>query len=182
MPVINKRFTFNNQADDLYLSIVEITGAINQVVAVSDGVNFKIKIILTELLTNAIKHAGCSTTTIDFAVNGTELTITKSDSGEAFSATVDGINREWPLPGRHIKQQLIKVYGDDNSALMVKIENNCDVSFFIEEQLPDNINCGDVNQLPEHFGLMIIARAADQFKYHFDIDSCANNFVATIAI
>lgn len=181
MPDINtKTFVFNNQADDLYPLVIEITTHIQQHAKVNETTQAKLKMILVELLTNALKHARQSITTIKVELTGNGIVIQKTDTGNGLAIQCGNNLLEWPLPGVHHTGTVITIYGDSNAVLKVKLHDNCDLQFFIEETPVGGPI--DINSLAEHFGLMIITRAADTFTYHFDIDTCSNNFVVSVTV
>ncbi|WP_374949292.1 ATP-binding protein [Mucilaginibacter sp.] len=175
---VTKRFVFNNRAEDLYNVHVEVIDYLTTEAGLDDSANFKLKVVLTELLTNGIKHSGCDKSIIETCIQPDSIRIKKTDAGNSFSASFNGCSYRWPLPGRHFNDTIIHLYGDDNYLLKAKNQNNYRLVFFIEEQ-PQLSAGNEINNLSEHFGLMIIARACDGFSYEFDIDTCSNNFTAT---
>jgi anti-sigma regulatory factor (Ser/Thr protein kinase) len=182
MPDINtKTFVFNNQADGLYPLVIEITTYIQQHTKVNEATQAKLKMILVELLTNALKHASQTTTTIKIELTGGDrIVIQKTDTGNGLAIQCGNNLLEWPLPGVHHTDNIITIYSDSNATLKAKLKDNCNLQFFIEEI--EEAGPIDINNLAEHFGLMIITRAADTFTYHFDINTCSNHFVVSIAV
>ena len=174
----SKKFVFNNHADGLYPLVTEVIEYIIQKEKIADDTIAKLKLVLVELLTNSLKHSGGEKTTIEVATKGDQITIKKTDSGNGLAIRCNGNLLEWPLPGKHHANRVLTVYTDANVILKAKLTNNCCLQFFIEET--EQTGPLDINALTEHFGLMIITRACQTFVYEFDIDSCTNNFTASI--
>ncbi|RFZ84996.1 hypothetical protein DYU05_05165 [Mucilaginibacter terrenus] len=170
-------YTFNNKAEELYPLVSTVEQLLQSVAHASSAAGFRAKAALTELLTNAIKHAGDAETTIEVIVDDQAILIKKLDSGEPLVLTSDGLKYVWPLPGVHHQEKTITIYGDDELVLKARFINNTEVTFYTEELL--NLH-PDAGHLPEHFGLMIIARACSHFSYRFDIDTCTNIFTVII--
>ena len=80
----------------------------------------------------------------------------------------------------NITQAIINIYGDNYCTLKGNLENNCNINFLIHEHEDTKEMADATITLPEHFGLMIITRACNSFLYEFDVDTCTNNFIATI--
>lgn len=181
MPGINtKNFIFNNQADGLYPLVMDVLTYIQQHAKVSEATQAKLKMILVELLTNALKHAHPSATTIKVELTGDRILIQKTDTGNGLTIHNDNGLLEWPLPGIHHAGNIIAIYSDSKAVLKAKLQDNCNLQFFIEET--EETGPIDINSLAEHFGLMIITRSCDAFTYKFDIDTCSNNFIISITV
>ncbi len=132
-----------------------------------------------ELLTNALKHSGGAQTEVWLHADQDDIIIKKTDTGQPLTIYCNGIKYEWPLPGNHQAGRTVCVYSGNGSNLNVAGKNNCFVHFLVEETGPEET---DLLRLPEHFGLMIIARACSSFAYKFDIDTCTNTFTAVIPL
>jgi anti-sigma regulatory factor (Ser/Thr protein kinase) len=181
MPDINtKTFLFNNHADGLYPLVTDMIAYVHQYAQVSEAITARLKMIMVELLTNAIKHANQSTTAIKVELTGNKVSIQKKDPGNGLAILCGENLLEWPLPGVHHAGKIITIYNNGDTALKAKLKDNCNLQFFIEET--ENVHPVDINTLAEHFGLMIITRACDTFTYHFDVDSCTNNFIGSVTL
>jgi anti-sigma regulatory factor (Ser/Thr protein kinase) len=178
----SKKFVFNNNADALYPLSMDIVEYVKQKINPDEAVIQKLKMVLIELLTNAIKHSGNNEAIIEVSTTANSIILKKTDQGNTFATNTNtnSIKLEWPLPGNHHTGRVVSIYGDDNYTLKGKLENNCNISFFIEEDINTEVVDNAILFLPEHFGLMIITRACKSFMYQFDIDTCTNNFIATI--
>ncbi|MFA6082936.1 hypothetical protein [Mucilaginibacter sp.] len=179
---LSKRFIFANNADALYPLTVDIIEHVKQEANPHETAILKLKMVLIELLTNAIKHSGNSETLIEVSTDAHCIKLKKTDNGDTFAIECDQIKLEWPLPGKHHAGRIISIYGDDSCTLKGNVENNCQINFFIEEHTDTETMDNAITSLPEHFGLMIVTRACNSFMYEFDIDTCTNNFIATINI
>lgn len=177
---LSKKFVFNNNADVLYPLSADIVEYVKQKVNPDEATIQKLKMVLIELLTNAIKHCGNSETIIEVSTTAHSIILQKTDQGNTFATNTNSIEMEWPLPGNHHTGRVVNIYGDDNYTLKGKLEDNCSINFFIEEHINIEVVDNAILFLPEHFGLMIITRACKSFMYQFDIDTCTNNFIATI--
>lgn len=131
----------------------------------------KFKLVIMELLTNAIKHGGTSSF-IEIDKLSNQLIIRKIDEGNKFSFKdfhSDNIHR-FPLdilPGTKVTALLGNNY---KLTLLVKSQH---ILEFLE---PEEIDYHSIMDIPEHFGLMIIRQCCDVFHYHYDEQSNQNIF------
>jgi len=179
--VVSRTFNFNNQADQLYLLTVEIIDHVVNCTSVNEHVLFKLKIVLVELLTNSLKHSGDSETNIEVTLFNDKITITKIDAGTSLTITNGDVHLRWPLSAKHINN-IIPIYGDITCTLKVRILTVDKAVFFIEENDLIYSDTELIENLPEHFGLLIIARACDLFEYEFDAENNINHFTATLLL
>jgi hypothetical protein len=176
------RFAFGNKAEQLYPLTMEILGHIKSEVAIDESTTQKARMVLIELLTNAIKHGGAAECTLEIITAEDKIIIKKTDIGDALAMRSEGLLYQWPLPGVHQGGRSIAIYGDGTCILKAQLPNGCRARFIIEE-CPNTKPAADaLYNLPEHFGLMIITRACLAFEYEFDIATCTNNFTATLAV
>jgi two-component sensor histidine kinase len=176
---LSKSFIFDNTAGELYPLTMDVIDFLRQDGRVNDALVRKLKLVLMELLTNSLKHSGGEQNNIQVEVFADEITIIKSDKGNTLKIYSGGIKYEWPLPGNHQCGRTICIYSDGTANINGVIKNNCSVQFLVEDADDRGLA---IESLPEHFGLMIIARACNTFSYEFDIDTCTNKFIATIAL
>jgi anti-sigma regulatory factor (Ser/Thr protein kinase) len=176
---VSKQLLFNHTADELYPLVIEGVEFLQQEAGASDDTLTKVKLVLMELLTNALKHSGSAQTELWLHVGQENIIIKKMDIGSPLVIYCDGIKYEWPLPGNHQAGRTMCVYSGNGSNLNVAVKNNCLAHFLVEETGPEET---DLLLLPEHFGLMIIARACSSFMYQFDIDTCTNTFTSVIPL
>ncbi|MFD1257355.1 ATP-binding protein [Mucilaginibacter terrae] len=115
---------------------------------------FKVKIIVTELLNNAVKHSGTQQTELQLHLHSSELIIIKSDAGKPFdlNSQLQKCNTQ------------VMLSSDAMHLLYAVKENDTRIRFYCEENLADTV---DVSLLTEHLGLLIITKAADEFIYEY---------------
>lgn len=127
---------------------------------------FKSKFILTELITNAIKHvAHHSNLTVE--INDHCLLLIKTDDGDEIKLHNDVA--EHHTGGKVITSDVIHT-------LYVKHENN-QAHFYCEE---NNDGLTLDSDFPEHFGLLIITKSSDEFYYTHNTQTKINTFTAKI--
>jgi two-component sensor histidine kinase len=175
----SKQLICGHTAEELYPLVMAGVEFLQRESATGDDTLTKVKLVLMELLTNALKHSGGAQTEVWLHTDQENITIKKTDTGNPLVIYFGGIKYEWPLPGNHQAGRTVCVYSGNGSNLNIAVKNNCLVQFLIEETGPEET---DLLRLPEHFGLMIIARACGSFTYQFDIDACTNTFTAVIPL
>ncbi|NCD72246.1 ATP-binding protein [Mucilaginibacter agri] len=133
------------------------------------GVLFKSKFILTELLTNAIKHANTDEVILNLEITDSLVRFIKTDHGTPMN-----------FPGLENKsfEGGIIITADIMHTLYA-VEQNGRLCFYCHENSAPTIN---INDFPEHFGLLIITKAADEFCYQYNKQNHANTFTASINI
>lgn len=114
---------------------------------------FKVKVIIIELLNNAVKHSGSNQTHLELHLDSTALVITKTDEGEPFK-----------LLNELQDNDTVMIRSDAMHALYAAKAGTI-VQFTFEENLTEEV---DVNQLSEHLGLLMIAKVANEFTYQFE--------------
>ncbi|MEO7214399.1 ATP-binding protein [Mucilaginibacter sp.] len=176
---VSKQLTFNHTADELYPLVLEGVDFLQHGAGVAGDTLTKVKLVLMELLTNALKHSDGGKTEIELYLDPENITIKKNDTGNPLVVYSGGIKHEWPLPGNHQAGRTVCVYSWNGCNLSIALKNNCRAEFLVEETGPEQT---DLLNLPEHFGLMIIARACSSFEYEFEIDTCKNEFTAVIPL
>ena len=173
-----KRYVFNGHVDDLYALTLLVTQDITELVQFDDLLISKVKMVLVELLTNSLKHSGQSQTFIETALWTDKIILTKKDTGEPFSVEVEGARLKWPLTTIAAGASFT-IYGDATATLKATLTDACALHFFMEEAQIADADIDIINNLWEHFGLMIITRACHRFQYAYDASSGTNEFAAT---
>ncbi|MDB5111757.1 MAG: hypothetical protein JWR67_2871 [Mucilaginibacter sp.] len=173
--LITGKFIFSNKADALVTSlkqILDFASANLPLYANAAIINFKLKAIITELLSNAVKHAGNPETAIYILIEDGHINIEKTDSGNQFNPKKLDL-----LCGKSVgtKVQLSK---DPLHCVYAIIEPGMFVRFVCEENEENQIP--DINDLTEHFGILIITKSADEFTYQYDQSSGLNTFRASV--
>ncbi|WP_221391802.1 anti-sigma regulatory factor [Dyadobacter sp. NIV53] len=135
------------------------------------------KWILIELLTNAVKHSGAERCELKITIKDKKLIIEKEDYGPPLTITDfdSGKKISWPL--NQDESVNFQVYHNGSDSLRIKCIGNNEAIFFID-QLENQEMPGLLADISEHFGLLIITKASDGFKYEFDQDSKINRFTS----
>lgn len=138
----------------------------------------KCRLILTELLTNALKHSLSQETIISISIDDEKLQITKFDHGRPFylARWKEREELEWPLHGYDGKKLVI--YEDLMCCLYGYIESPFKLSFSTKDfpvKTPPR-----PKEILEHFGLMILTKASHYFTYVYDPEEKANIFRSEI--
>ena len=168
---MTRQFEFITGSDKLTSSLKEMLEFINDnLVANVPAINllFKSKVILTELLTNALKHSFSRYTLIDISVENHNIAITKTDHGMPLSLIAYTNSSENRIPITH----------DILHTLFAIPEGPDAIRFGCEESTIEDLD--EVQQIVEHFGLIIITKAADKFVYHYCAQTNANKFTVTL--
>jgi two-component sensor histidine kinase len=129
---------------------------------------FKSKFILTELLTNAIKHANSNDVSLNLEITDSFVKFIKTDYGTRFVLP--------QFKDEQFKDALI-VAADIMHTLYAKEEHG-NMHFYCHENAAPSIDID--HDFPEHFGLLIITKAADDFYYQYNEQQHSNTFIATI--
>lgn len=160
-----KQFGFLNSYDSLIPVIKEVIGFINTNLPESAPVSevlFNAKVIVTELLTNSLKHSGSNHTSIDVNISKKNVVITKTDHGRPLSLVGSA-------PGGRIP-----ITNDILHTLYAVKKAKGQLHFFYEENNLDDIVA--IDDIVEHFGLLIITKAAGKFTYAYEAPTSTNIF------
>ena len=167
-----KYFTFINVSTALTPSLKQVLGYIEENLgdmAYEHDIYFKAKSIVTELLTNGFKHAGAETVNISVDIDPDHITIIKTDYGIPFKPVTNGT----------ITGTKTRLTFDIMHHLYAVTEPDNQVRFIVEEVPIENM---DVNNIGEHFGLLIITKCSEEFVYHFNMDTKLNSFTAKVRL
>lgn len=169
--LMTRQFEFITGNDNLTFSLKQMLQYINDnLVANVPAINllFKSKIILTELLTNALKHSFSRYTLVEIAVESDNITIIKTDQGMPLSLIAYANSSEDKIP----------ITNDILHTLYAIPDGKDTVRFGCEESTLDDLE--SIDRIVEHFGLIIITKAADKFLYHYCEQTKANKFTVTL--
>jgi two-component sensor histidine kinase len=165
-----RQFVLPGISESMIESLQEIRAFIHEFLpahAASADLSFKVEMVMTELLTNALKHVKDAETCIRIYLDDNYLTIEKTDFGSQFNPNnFADIFKQ--APG----YKTLLTHDDLNSVYAV-LEMNYTVRFICEQE---NKNGIDISGVGEHFGMVIISRAAEAFTYHYDTASGLNQF------
>lgn len=145
----------------------------------NDVLFFKTKLILTELVTNAIKHAHTNEFKLIVAIEPDLVKLTRVDNGNPFSLFSEGRALEWPLATGYIGKPVM-ILKDKMSNMFAVINDYYNIEFKLEEYSEDDEVV--IDTLLEHFGLIIITKLSDKFNYSYDPNNHLNIFEANIKL
>jgi len=128
---------------------------------------FKVKIIVTELLNNALKHVKNSKTFIRVSVDDNNIHVIKQDIGTRL------VINDLYLCQKRAAGQKFQISNDSLNSLYAIIESECQLKFVCEESTNNEI---DYDNLMEHFGLLIITKTANDFTYTHNPETLLNTF------
>jgi len=166
-----KRFDFLNNDETITPALKQILEYIKSALPAkvnADNTLFKAKIIITELLTNALKHSHSKSTIIDVKITNKILTITKTNYSDPLVL----------IAKTNVTRDRVAITKDMLHTLYAKFTAKDQLQFLYEENDIDDTS--SINDIIEHFGLLIITKAADIFVYTYDHHAGSNSFVVTI--
>jgi anti-sigma regulatory factor (Ser/Thr protein kinase) len=172
---VSKQFLLPNTRQSIKASVQELLDFIvNHVPAHvnKEGISFKTEVILIELLTNGIKHAGTMETFLDITIEEMAINIDKKDFGNRYQP---GNITSLLIHDPGYKELLTR---DGLHSMYAVVESDTKIQFVCEE-VNDDVAL-EVSDLMEHFGLLIITKASDRFTYEYDIDMGLNTFSVCI--
>jgi hypothetical protein len=144
-----------------------------------DVLFFKTKLILTELVTNAIKHAHTSSFNLIVEIVADLVKIVRVDNGNPFNLFSEGMALEWPLAPNYIGKPVM-ILKDKMSNMFAIIDDYYNIEFKLEEYSKEEE--GVIDTLLEHFGLIIITKLSDRFTYSYDPINNLNLFETNIKL
>lgn len=168
---MTRQFEFITGTDNLTFALKQMLEFINDnLIANVPAINllFKSKIILTELLTNALKHSFSRYTLIDIAVEDKSIVITKTDQGMPLSL----------ISYANSTQERIPITHDILHTLYAIPEGKDTIRFGCEDSTLQELE--EVERIVEHFGLIIITKAASKFTYNYSEETKSNKFTVTL--
>ncbi|HJP62097.1 MAG TPA: hypothetical protein VJ844_01585 [Mucilaginibacter sp.] len=164
-------FNFDNSAEKLVSSLEYMLGYIAERTPAHvdpEDILFRSKVIITELLTNGIKHAGKDHTRFGIEIDNELLVIIKTDSGSPL----------YLVNSRQTAEDKKLISADPLNSLFAIWESDNHIRFASEEGSLDDFL--SFEQVMEHFGILIITRSADEFTYTWDKDTSSNIFRVVI--
>ncbi|WP_423146203.1 hypothetical protein [Rubrolithibacter danxiaensis] len=177
-------FIFKSDPSELFSLLSDIISLVKEQLPeekYSPVIEGKCKLILTELLTNAIKHSWASETEVNVLIAQDYIEISKTDIGKAFylPAFKERETLQWPLDATFTGKK-ITIYEDDMCGLYGYIEQGQRVVFSAEDH-PIPIPPRPRDML-EHFGLIILTKSADEFIYEHNSLTRENTFTTKILL
>jgi anti-sigma regulatory factor (Ser/Thr protein kinase) len=144
--------------------------------SIDESILSRIKWVITELLTNAVKHSGQAESELNIRISDLELTLQKEDSGKPLNLTAqDNKKIIWPIENLS-KPIDFPIYHNGMDSLCVRTDDAGKAIFFIET-MADMEMPGLLTDTSEHFGLLIMTKASDAFTYEYDSLNKLNRFV-----
>ena len=160
---MHQQFNFNNTNGNLIPALKQMLEFIGTNLR-SEKIAFSARVILTELLTNSLKHSGSTSSEVDIAISGKSVEITKTDYGRPLSLVTN--NQVMPCK--------VPITNDILHTLYAIAKTTHQLHFVCEENNMDDILA--IDDIVEHFGLLIITKAADNFTYSYDGSTKSNIF------
>ncbi len=141
------------------------------------GMLQRAKWVIMELHSNSLRHANAGRSRLTLTFDGDSIVVEKKDNGHPLSLSMMNYGKKchWPLDETFYNDKF-DVYGDDIFTLKAEIDTMGTATFSAHEQA-DN---GRRENMSEHFGLLIMARASDQFTYRYDVTTGENIFSCLI--
>ncbi|WAC13627.1 ATP-binding protein [Dyadobacter pollutisoli] len=142
---------------------------------IDESVLSRIKWVITELLTNAVKHSGQDESALKIKISRSELVLEKADSGKPLILTGQNNGKiSWPL--ENLSPPIdFPIYHNGMDSLCVRTDQNGKAVFFIEKMAGMEMP-GLLTDTSEHFGLLIMTKASDEFTYEYDPLNKVNRF------
>lgn len=178
---VRQQMVFTNKQEMIYPFLKDVVAFIKKnLPAKAAQIVFKTKMIVSELLTNSIKHTNGEFTLLELIAAADNFIIRRIDNGKPFNLTGPGNNTDrlqWPLTGN--LKKAIKIHNDHLNGLFAHITSPYSLSFHAESYSEGEVIFPDIS---EHYGLIIICRASDSFTYQLDPASMSNIFTVTIQL
>ncbi|WDF53680.1 ATP-binding protein [Mucilaginibacter sp. KACC 22063] len=130
-----------------------------------DALTFKTKFILTELITNAVKHTPNDSSSLQIRMEDDGIRIIKTDTGNPLNFKLKAAPSDSVIASDFLHTLYVK--NKDEQLHFYCVENH-------------NSLAADDN-LPEHFGLLIITKSSDTFYYHHNKTTGVNTFNVFVA-
>jgi anti-sigma regulatory factor (Ser/Thr protein kinase) len=138
----------------------------------------KIKWVIMELLTNAVKHSGERESVLKITLTTDAVILQKEDYGKPL--TLVGQDKKkiiWPLEDM-VRPLDFPIYHNGMDSLCVRTDESGRAIFFIEELVELEMPAL-LSDTSEHFGLLIMTKASDEFAYEHEPDTGLNRFIST---
>lgn len=145
---------------------------------IDEDIMAKIKWVIIELLTNAVKHSGERESVLKITLTANAVILQKEDYGKPL--TLVGQDRKkiiWPLEDM-VRPLDFPIYHNGMDSLCVRTDESGRAIFFIEELVELEMPAL-LSDTSEHFGLLIMTKASDEFAYEHEPDTGLNRFIST---
>lgn len=138
----------------------------------------KIKWVIMELLTNAVKHSGERESVLRISFTTDAVVLQKEDYGKPLALV--GQDRKkimWPLE-EMVRPVDFPIYHNGMDSLCVRTDESGRAIFFIDK-LAELEMPALLSDTSEHFGLLIMTKASDEFAYEHEPHTGLNRFIST---
>ena len=177
---IQFRLTRTDRVAPLLDEVIKtVAPLLNIPVARQEEVIFKSKVVISELLTNTIKHTHQKTTLLEAIIYSNKLCFIRRDycAPLHFPASQHREALSWPLPQNRTGEKIV-VYEDDLNALWITVTPT-GAEFSVTPKPTEDCN---INSLHEHFGLLLITLSSDRFHYEYNPNTAENLFDVCISL
>jgi anti-sigma regulatory factor (Ser/Thr protein kinase) len=142
----------------------------------------RVKWVIIELLTNAVKHSGERETVLKIRIDAAGIVLIKEDYGKPLVLVGQDSDKKiiWPLE-KIVRPVDFPIYHNGMDSLCVRTDEAGRAIFFIE-QLAEMEMPALLSDTSEHFGLLIMTKASDEFSYEFEAATGLNRFVCTFKL
>jgi anti-sigma regulatory factor (Ser/Thr protein kinase) len=175
------KIVFNSNREGIPGTLNLCLGHIRQKGAASppdEALMAKIKWVIMELLTNAVKHSGERESVLKIGITPDAIILEKEDYGKPLVLVGQHKKRiMWPLE-EVVRPVDFPIYHNGMDSLCVRTDETGRATFFIEE-LAEMEMPALLSDTSEHFGLLIMTKASDEFAYEYDADTGINRFIST---
>lgn len=146
--------------------------------SLDEGLLAKIKWVIMELLTNAVKHSGERESVIKIGFSHDAVVLEKEDYGKPLVLVAQDKKKiMWPLEDV-VRPVDFPIYHNGMDSLCVRTDASGKATFFIEA-LAEMEMPALLSDTSEHFGLLIMTKASDEFAYEHHPATGLNRFIST---
>ncbi|WP_439554746.1 ATP-binding protein [Dyadobacter sp.] len=148
----------------------------------TEDVRARFKWVMTELLTNAIKHSGVPECVVLIVSDSEKLVLEKADSGLPLAIKLEnnGGKVSWPLDSITPPVEF-EIYQNGIESLRLSAPSINRAVFSVEE-MESSSNPMISELTTEHFGLLILTKALDAFEYEYEPQTGTNTFRCTFKL
>jgi hypothetical protein len=171
-PSININLKIPKEPDGILDYVNQVLSALQERIALEEGVVRNIKLILVELVTNSIKHSNDDNALIELSINHPTLTIQKVDKGLQIEFAGDSHK----IPFVDVNKTVMVRFSESKKH-HIKILDRYQFKFL--DAYKEGIT---IDYMPEHFGLYIITLASDSFVYQHDPKLQENRFIVNLTL
>ncbi|WP_157488102.1 anti-sigma regulatory factor [Dyadobacter crusticola] len=142
----------------------------------TEDLRSRFKWVVTEMLTNAIKHSGVPECAVLIRNDQEKLVLEKADTGLPLTIKLEnGAGKvSWPLESI-MPPVAFEIYQNGIESLQLTAPSTTRAVFSVKEmQHSDQPVISE--STTEHFGLLILTKASDAFEYEYEAKTGTNTF------